>query len=76
MGASIQLRVKQLVKSRGSFDRDILRDTNKDQYGLFTFVVTGLEDVGSGTQRAKYTVKIALLHLPWTLVWCYQAVKA
>ena len=41
MGASIQSGATQLVKSRGSFDRNIPRDTNVGQYGLFTFVVIG-----------------------------------
>ena len=49
MGASIQLGATQLVKSRESFERNIPRDTNVGQYGLFTFVVTGLENVGSGS---------------------------
>ena len=49
MGASIQSGETQLVKSRGSFQRDIPRDTNIGQYGLFTFVITGLENVGSRT---------------------------
>ena len=43
MGASIQSGATQLVKSRGSFDRNIPRDTNLDQYGLFTSVVIGRE---------------------------------
>ena len=41
MGASIQSGA--IVKPPWSFDRDIPRDTNVGQYGLFTFVVKGRE---------------------------------
>ena len=57
IGSIDQPGATQLVKSRGSFDTNIPRDKNVGQYDLFTFVVTGLRNVGSGTKKAKYNLQ-------------------
>ena len=75
MGESIQSGATQLVKSSGSFDRNIPRDTNVGQYGLFTFVVIGREMWVLEPKR-QTTLSVVLLQLPWNSVRCNQAVKA